>query len=103
MHFAGQAGRVLRSSDYLGRRANAEFAAVLPEAHLADARLCALRIQAALALEPATLLGQPVRLTFSAGVVQRRHGESMDELLGRARDALQGAQRAGMNRIKTGD
>ena len=103
MHFAGLAGRLLRSSDCLGRRANAEFAAVLPEARLADARQCALRLQAALAQEPATLLGQPVRLTFSAGVVQRRHGEAMDELLGRAREALQGAQRTGMNRIKAGE
>ena len=101
MHFAVTAGRELRPSDLLARYGGEEFVIVLPDAQLDQAQFCAMRLQAALAAAPLEWNGAPIALTFSAGVVQRAAGETLDQCLSRADAALYAAKRAGRNRVKT--
>jgi diguanylate cyclase len=95
------AATALRPSDAFARIGGEEFALILAEAHLEEARLCALRLQAALAARPFEWNGARVALTFSAGVAQRRPGETLEQCLKRADAALYAAKRAGRNRVKT--
>jgi diguanylate cyclase len=103
--FSEIARRELRSIDVVspGRRANAfgrfggeEFIGLLPETGLEGARICAARLQAALAMEK---FESGIRVTFSAGLAVYRHGESIEETLRRADDALYRAKRAGRDRL----
>jgi diguanylate cyclase (GGDEF)-like protein len=103
--FAEVARREMRAADVIspGRRANSfgrfggeEFIAVLPETGLDGARLCARRLQEALSVEH---FESNIRVTFSAGVAIHRHGESVEETLRRADDALYRAKRAGRDQI----
>lgn len=103
--FSEVARRELRSADVLspGRRSNSfgrfggeEFIAVLPETGLDGARLCARRLQTALSTEQ---FESDIRVTFSAGIAIHRHGESVEQTLRRADDALYRAKRAGRDQI----
>ena len=91
----------LRPSDAFARTGGEEFALILSGAHLEEARLCALRLQAALAAAPLEWNSSRVALTFSAGVAERRAGETLEQCLKRADAALYAAKRAGRNRVKT--
>ena len=101
MRVAEVATSALRPSDAFARIGGEEFALVLADAHLEEARLCALRLQAALAATPMDWNAARIALTFSAGVAQRRPGETLEQCLGRADAALYAAKRAGRNRVKT--
>jgi PleD family two-component response regulator len=43
--------------------------------------------------------GEPVRVTVSAGMTEHHAGESIDQALSRARDALREAKTQGRNRL----
>jgi diguanylate cyclase len=103
--FSEIARRELRAADVVspGRRANSfgrfggeEFIAVLPETGLDGARLCAQRLQTALRTER---FESDIRVTFSAGIAIHRHGESLEQTLRRADDALYRAKRAGRDQV----
>lgn len=103
--FSEIARREMRAADVVtpGRRANSfgrfggeEFIALLPETGLDGARLCASRLQTALATEQ---FESNIRVTFSAGIAIHRHGESVEQTLHRADDALYRAKRAGRDQI----
>jgi diguanylate cyclase len=103
--FAEVARRELRAVDVVsaGRRRNAfgrfggeEFIALLPETGLEGARQCASRLQAAVATER---FDSGVKVTFSAGIGVYRHGETVEQTLARADDALYRAKRAGRDKI----
>lgn len=103
--FSEVARRELRAADVIspGRRSNSfgrfggeEFIAVLPETGLDGARLCARRLQTALSTEQ---FESDIRVTFSAGIAIHRHGESVEQTLRRADDALYRAKRAGRDQI----
>lgn len=103
--FSEVARRELRAADVIspGRRSNSfgrfggeEFIAVLPETGLEGARLCARRLQTALSTEQ---FESDIRVTFSAGIAIHRHGESVEQTLRRADDALYRAKRAGRDQI----
>jgi diguanylate cyclase len=103
--FSEIARRELRSIDVVssGRRANSfgrfggeEFIAVLPETGLDGARRCAERLRTAVAAEQ---FEGGVRVTFSAGVAVYRFGESVEETLRRADDALYRAKNSGRDRV----
>jgi diguanylate cyclase len=100
-HLSRLARGHLRSPDLFARLGGEEFVAILPDARLEDARLCAMRLQAVLAAAPLTQDGKRIALTFSAGVVQRPRGDSLERCLSRADEALYAAKRAGRNRVKT--
>jgi diguanylate cyclase len=103
--FSELARRELRAADVVtpGRRANAfgrfggeEFIGLLPETGLDGARLCAARLQTAIATEK---FEAGIRVTFSAGLAVYRHGESIEQTLRRADDALYRAKRAGRDQL----
>lgn len=103
--FAEIARRELRSADVIspGRRSNSfgrfggeEFIGLLPETGLDGARLCTRRLQTTLATEE---FEAGIRVTFSAGIAVYRHGESVEETLRRADDALYRAKRAGRDQV----
>ncbi|MCC7485322.1 MAG: GGDEF domain-containing protein [Burkholderiales bacterium] len=100
VRIAEVAAGALRPSDAFARVGGEEFALVLSEARLEEARLCALRLQAALAATPLEWNGARIALTFSAGVAEWRPGESLEQCLGRADTALYAAKRAGRNRVR---
>lgn len=103
--FSEIARRALRSADVVsqGRRGNAfgrfggeEFLGLLPETGLDGARRCAERLQASVAAER---FEGGIRVTFSAGIAVFRYGETIEQTLKRADDALYRAKRAGRDRI----
>ncbi|MFU8820746.1 MAG: diguanylate cyclase [Gammaproteobacteria bacterium] len=103
--FSAIARRELRGADVIspGRRANAfgrfggeEFIALLPETGLDGARRCTERLQAAVATER---FDAGISVTFSAGIAVYRYGETIEQTLSRADDALYRAKRAGRDRV----
>lgn len=97
--------RELRGADVLSasRRANSfgrfggeEFIGLLPETGLDGARRCAERLQSALAAER---FEAGIRVTFSAGIAVYRYGESIEDTLRRADDALYRAKHAGRDQV----
>lgn len=103
--FSEIARRELRGADVLSpsRRANSfgrfggeEFIGLLPETGLDGARRCAERLQSALAAER---FDAGIRVTFSAGIAVYRYGESIEETLRRADDALYRAKHAGRDQV----
>ena len=91
--FCDHAVTHLRSGQALGRLGGEEFLLVLPGTELADACLAVERVRRT--LEPHA----GVRFTFSAGVAQARHGESLSALLERADRALYDAKALGRDRV----
>ena len=103
--FADLARRELRAIDVLGagrrhhcfgRYGGEEFIAVLPETGRDGARRCAERLRVALSKE---VFEDGIRITLSAGVSTYRYGESVEETLRRADDALYRAKDEGRNRV----
>lgn len=103
--FSAIARRELRGADVIspGRRANAfgrfggeEFIALLPETGLDGARRCTERLQVAVGAER---FDAGIRVTFSAGIAVYRYGETIEQTLSRADDALYRAKRAGRDRV----
>jgi diguanylate cyclase (GGDEF)-like protein len=103
--FAQIARRELRGEDIIspGRRRHAfgrfggeEFIGLLPETGIDGARQCAERLQQVLAQER---FEQDITVTFSAGIGVYRHGETIEETLARADDALYRAKNAGRDRV----
>jgi len=51
------------------------------------------------AMQVPAAAGEPVRVTVSAGMTEHHAGESIDQALFRARDALREAKAQGRNRL----
>lgn len=103
--FADLARRELRAIDLVGtgRRSHCfgrfggeEFICILPETGRDGGRRCAERLRVALARE---VFEDGIRVTLSAGVSTYRYGESIEETLRRADDALYRAKDEGRNRV----
>lgn len=92
---------LVRDSDILGRLGGEEFALILPETGLDEARMVAERLRAAVAglrIEHGTTV---IRCTSSFGVAACEDGSlDLDELLGEADDALYLAKHGGRNRVE---
>jgi diguanylate cyclase (GGDEF)-like protein len=69
---------------------------VLPETGLEGARLCAERLRSALAKE---VFEGNLKVTVSAGLAVHRFGETVEETLRRADDALYRAKKDGRNQV----
>lgn len=93
----------LRGSDVLGRTGGEEFGLVLPDTDLAGARWLVDDVRRAVeAMAVPNSVGQPVRVTVSAGlaVADPKGSVSGDRLYGHADQALYEAKRGGRNRVE---
>jgi len=99
--------RTLREPDILGRLGGEEFAVVLPETPLPGAIEAAERLRqavAGLAIPAGEAGAEPLRLTISLGVADRRAGETgIDGVLSRADAALYHAKKCGRDRVMVWD
>ncbi len=91
---------VQRDTDLLARYGGEEFLLFLPQTSLPLGYTCAERVRAETAR--LNLKGLPLKtqLTVSIGIAQYQPGESIDQLIARADDALYAAKRGGRNRVE---
>jgi diguanylate cyclase (GGDEF)-like protein len=93
----------LRAGDTLGRWGGEEFLLILPNTTL-DAALVSIERLRALALTiqvPSPEKGEPIRVTFSAGLATTADGAvSLDEIIGRADSALYEAKNEGRDLVR---
>jgi diguanylate cyclase (GGDEF)-like protein len=87
----------LRTVDVLGRYGGEELVVVFPETPRDAAAVALERIRAA--VSAIRLSAAEARVNVSAGLVEARRGESLDEALQRADAALYEAKHAGRNRL----
>lgn len=100
IHFCRTIETMLRKGDLLGRMGGEEFLVVANTLSLADAMGLAERIRAAIAGTPCLCSPDtPIAITTSIGVAQPRAGETIEQLLERADEALYSAKHAGRNRV----
>lgn len=90
----------LEPSDQIGRYGGEEFLAVLPGSRPRDARDLAERIRRSVQARCATVADVPVGLTLSIGIAHDRPGDTIEELLRRADQALYAAKDAGRNQVQ---
>ncbi|MDH0865169.1 GGDEF domain-containing protein [Mitsuaria sp. GD03876] len=95
---AARVSGLLRPGDKVGRWGGEEFVLILPEAPLEEAQAVLLRLQRSLSASLFMHEGRDVFVTFSAGVTLFRQGETMEQALDRADEALYEAKRTGKNR-----
>jgi two-component system, cell cycle response regulator len=89
----------LRAEDQLGRLGGEEFLALLPDADARAARTAAEKLRAEVASLAVEHEGKDLGVTISAGWASWE-GETPEELLRRADDALYEAKRAGRDRVE---
>ena len=88
---------LLRDTDLLGRYGGEEFGVILPETDLTGAMQVAQRICNAVAGQPMHYEQQTIRASVSLGVAAFTAGQSTDELIQQADEALYTAKRQGRN------
>jgi len=99
VHLARIVRRSIRPTDVISRYGGEEFVILLPETP-ADAAVSVMsRVQRELTKRIFLHNNERVLITFSAGVAQRAFGESQEELIARADQALYHAKQAGKNRV----
>ncbi|MET0594670.1 MAG: diguanylate cyclase [Polyangiaceae bacterium] len=91
----------LRKTDVFGRFGGEEFVVLFVETGLIEAERVASRLLTKVAEPVPGKDGVQVPVTISAGVVERRAGESLDSVLRLADEALYQAKREGRNRVVT--
>jgi diguanylate cyclase (GGDEF)-like protein len=97
--FADAARAELRNGDILARWGGEEFLLLLPDTDLAQAELVLERIAGRVEATGVPALDYKLRITFSAGVVQRREQEPFAETITRADKAMYLAKTTGRDRI----
>lgn len=94
----------LRAQDVAGRVGGEEFAVLLPDTGVDGAEATARRLRDRLSARSVpTPSGEPLRVTFSAGVIEWRADLDEATLLRRLDDALYAAKAAGRDRVVRAD
>ncbi|WP_111267683.1 sensor domain-containing diguanylate cyclase [Marilutibacter maris] len=88
-----------RLGDQLGRVGGEEFLLYLPGATLAAARGTAERLRSEVQTRCREVMGAPVRLTLSIGVVECEPRDTVESLIRRADEAMYRAKHAGRNQV----
>lgn len=96
--FVQRVQQQLRATDSLGRYGGEEFMVLLPDTPAADAHIVAERIRTSRPLDPQL---PPCTVSIGLAACQPGNGDTVDQLLGRADDALYTAKRQGRNRTET--
>ena len=94
---------MLRRGDRLGRYGGEEFMVVLPNADIENAYRAAERLRTGIQNLKFNAAREPVSVTVSIGIAAFQYGETRDELVKRADQALYWAKRDGRNRTKRAD
>ncbi|HTP70824.1 MAG TPA: GGDEF domain-containing protein [Burkholderiaceae bacterium] len=100
--FAAVLKSELRAADALARWGGEEFLLLMPGTELGDARVVLERLRSAIAAGGFDAIAPQLRVSFSAGVVEVREGESQDAATDRADRALYQAKQSGRDRITAG-
>jgi diguanylate cyclase (GGDEF)-like protein/PAS domain S-box-containing protein len=102
--FVASCQECIREIDVLARMGGDEFAILMPATTVEQAHLTVERVRTALEALTTNLVGEPLSLTVSAGVVGHLGAaEDLEALLKRADRALYQAKDAGRNRCVIGD
>lgn len=89
-----------RAQDTCGRLGGEEFALLLPETNLQQAKVVAERVQKAWAGTPCSVDGQIIHSTVSIGVAEANERDtSLEDVLRRADRMMYKAKEAGRNRV----
>jgi diguanylate cyclase (GGDEF)-like protein len=100
IHLANLARSCKRAPDVLARIGGEEFALLLPETELLQARMVAERLRREVATHPVAIAAQAIRPTVSIGVAAKsRKMTAFSQLVTMADEALYEAKRAGRNRV----
>lgn len=91
-HFADLARKTFRHIDTVGRIGGEEFAILLPETSLEQAKIAAERFRVAIAERPIDTVSGPVAITVSIGVSVLDAGRGIGESVRRADEALYAAK-----------
>ena len=97
--FASVATSILRKSDVLARWGGEEFVAICPHSDDPHALVGVERLLKEWSNTEVSPQVPQLRVSFSAGITTYRSGESIDEALARADQALYAAKAQGRNRI----
>lgn len=92
----------LRNTDFAARYGGEEYVALLPETSLEDAGGVIDQLREHVAGLPFHFRGEPVTITFSAGLAMLAEGDDKVSVFDRADKALYRAKEAGRNRIVAG-
>jgi diguanylate cyclase len=103
VHLANVIKTTVRPTDVVCRYGGEEFVILLPGTSLQDSMAAVSRLQRELTKRFFLHDNQRLLITFSAGVAQRRSGETREETIGRADRAMYEAKRAGKNRVMAAD
>jgi diguanylate cyclase len=103
VHLAKVIKTTVRPTDVVCRYGGEEFVILLPGTGLKDAIAVVSRLQRELTKRFFLHDNQRLRLTFSAGVAERRGEETREETVGRADAAMYTAKRTGKNRVVGAD
>ncbi len=99
VHLAKVIKTTIRPTDVVCRYGGEEFVILLPGTGLPDSVTVVSRLQRELTKRFFLHDNQRLLITFSAGVAERRPGETRDETISRADAAMYNAKRAGKNRV----
>jgi diguanylate cyclase (GGDEF)-like protein len=99
--FAALAQAGLRDSDVFGRYGGEEFMLILGATPLSAVQPPLERIRTELAGREWSAVAEGLRVTVSIGVTAYKRGETLEQVLSRADDALYEAKRLGRDRIVT--
>ncbi len=97
MHVSEVVRGALRPTDAVARYGGEEFLVVLPATGLNEGQEILQRLQRLLTKKLFVYNGEEIIITFSAGVALRAPGESAEEAIARADQAMYRAKRAGKN------
>lgn len=98
-HLVNVARETLRPNDIIARFGGEEFVVLMPDTGMDSAMLVIDRLQRGLAASCLLHAGQPLPITFSAGVTPRTPYERQSTVISRADEALYEAKHAGKNRV----
>jgi diguanylate cyclase len=99
VHLAKVIRSTVRPTDVVCRYGGEEFVILLPGTSLQDSIVVVSRLQRELTKRFFLHDNQRLLLTFSAGVAERRSGETREQTIGRADAAMYQAKRSGKNRV----
>lgn len=99
---ATEISKLARSTDYLVRYGGEEFCCILPETSAEDAMNLAERFRCQVSELIMPYKEDKVRVTISLGVAELCEGDTPDQLLKRADDALYEAKNGGRDRVVLG-